>query len=541
MTTIDTLPLDSFRSLLGPEAVVVDREALDRAETATFSTSQAVPVILRPADRDQVAGCLRIAHEHHLPVYPVSRGKNWGLGSSVPAADGCALLDLGRLDRILDFDEELGCVTVEPGVTFRRLAAFLEDRGSELMVSQTGSTPDSSLVGNAVERGTGRGYPEDRFGSVGGLEVVLPTGEVLRTGFDRFPGARTGGLHPWGVGPWLDGLFTQSNLGVVTRMTLWLTPRPACFQPFFFRLGGKLGFAESIDRLRALRWHGPRRAVFSLYNDYRMLSMMRQYPWEESGGETPLSQALRARLRREYRVGPWNGSGALYSAGRRQGRADRRLLRRFLGPCADRLLVLDPLRARLLKGAERIYRRVRGERGTPLADRSYYRNPLIGFSHDEGGTPLTYWRKRETRPERPDPDADGCGTIWFNPVVPWRGREVAAAVETVERISLAAGFEPNLGLRFISDRCVDVTGAIVYDREIPGEDERAMAAHDEILDALAGLGYLPSRLGIHSMGFPGVRETVYDGLLGRLKETLDPHGILAPRRYDSSLPSAPGE
>lgn len=50
-----------------------------------------------------------------VPVYPTSRGRSWGFGSRVPAADGCVLLDLGRMNRIVGFDERLAYVTVEPG------------------------------------------------------------------------------------------------------------------------------------------------------------------------------------------------------------------------------------------------------------------------------------------------------------------------------------------------------------------------------------------------------------------------------------------
>jgi hypothetical protein len=45
------------------------------------------------------------------------------------------------------------------------------------------------------------------------MEVVLGTGEVLRTGFGQYPQARTTHLYPYGIGPYLDGLFTQSNFG----------------------------------------------------------------------------------------------------------------------------------------------------------------------------------------------------------------------------------------------------------------------------------------------------------------------------------------
>src|SRR5918911_221876 len=84
--------------------------------------------------------------------YPGGRGKNWGYGSGVPPADGCVLLDLSRMNRIVDYDERLGYITVEPGVTFRQAYDFLRAQNSMLLLSLTGGSPDSSLIGNTMER-----------------------------------------------------------------------------------------------------------------------------------------------------------------------------------------------------------------------------------------------------------------------------------------------------------------------------------------------------------------------------------------------------
>ena len=109
---------------LGPAQVECELPILDAASTATFLTEQRVRAILRPGTRREVQECVRTANRFGVPVYPVSSGKNWGYGSRVPAGDG-VLLDLGRLNGIVDFDEELAYVTIEPGVTQRQLHEFL--------------------------------------------------------------------------------------------------------------------------------------------------------------------------------------------------------------------------------------------------------------------------------------------------------------------------------------------------------------------------------------------------------------------------------
>ena len=235
-----------WRSIVGQENVITDDAKLSEAAASTFRTSQQISAIVFPENRAQVQECLRAATRYGVPVYPVSSGRNWGYGSSVPTADGCALLNLGRMNRILDFSEELAFVTVEPGVTQGQLVEFLARNKSALWADVSGSSPDCSLIGNTMERGFGHTPYGEHASKVCAFEVVLPTGEVIDTGAARFERSSAGPIYRWGVGPSLDGLFLQSNLGVVTRMTFWLMPAPEYFQAFFFRCDRENGLPALI-------------------------------------------------------------------------------------------------------------------------------------------------------------------------------------------------------------------------------------------------------------------------------------------------------
>lgn len=107
-------------------------------------------------------------------------------------------MSLAHLNRIVDYNEQLAYVTVEPGVTQRQLFEYLQSQKSKLFMSATGSTPDSSLIGNILERGLGEGPYGDRFNYVCGLEVVLPTGECIHTGFGRFANAQAARVNRCG-------------------------------------------------------------------------------------------------------------------------------------------------------------------------------------------------------------------------------------------------------------------------------------------------------------------------------------------------------
>src|SRR5207237_38137 len=131
-------------------------------ERATFATTQHIPLVVLPASRDEVQQVVRIANRHRLPLYPISRGRNWGLGSRVPVRTGCCVIDLRRMDRIVEYDEQHAVLTVEPGVTFQQAADFLKEKGSALYLMAIGGPPDSSVLANALERGDGVGPLGDR-------------------------------------------------------------------------------------------------------------------------------------------------------------------------------------------------------------------------------------------------------------------------------------------------------------------------------------------------------------------------------------------
>src|SRR5690606_21579258 len=154
-------------------------------------------------------------------------------------------------------------------VTFQQAFDFLREKNSTLLLGTTGGSTDSSIIGNVLERGIGTGLYADRFSYVCGMEVVLPDGSVIQTGFERFPNSATGKLSRWGMGPSLDGLFAQSNLGIVTRMTVWLLQSPEYFRICFYKIDSTEKLAGVIDVLQRMAMEGLARPALTLYNDLR--------------------------------------------------------------------------------------------------------------------------------------------------------------------------------------------------------------------------------------------------------------------------------
>lgn len=512
--------ISRYQALLGAEHVVTRPDALAAAETATFATRARIPAILRPADRDEVRACVRLAGELGCALYPISRGKNWGLGSRVPTRDGALLLDLGRLDRIVEYNEEMAYVTLEPGVSFGQLTKFLREQVSSLMMDGIGGPPDASIIGNTVERGHGMGPWADRFSNVCGAEVVLPDGSVIHTGFKSFPNSRVSALSRWGVGPSLDSLFTQSNLGIVTSITLWLQPRPASLQPFVLRMSSGAQLSAAVEASRRLRLS--RMPVgLRFLNDFRLFSVFYACPWADD--DLRSLDERRREMQQQGGIGLWNGVGVIHAPSREIGAALRSHVEALFRPHVDEVVFEAPSRQQPVDGAASI--------GAYSLESPF--DSVFSGGTSDGALRMCYWRKRPDQTTEQGIHSDSCGVLWYCPTLPARGADVSLAVAMMDEISAEYGFEPNIGLISSTERTLEVTGAILFDRDRPGEDDRALVCHDKLMGTLTAAGFTPYRLGVQSMGlFEGLEEGAM-ALLRRLKAALDPQDILAPGRYDS--------
>src|SRR5205085_9536913 len=114
---------------------------------------------------------------------------------------------------------------ISPGDVFSNLSCGEQSNKLPYWLS-TPANSWGSVIGNALGRGLGYTPYGENTKNLCGLEVVLPTSEVVRTGMGAFSGAKTWGTYPFGFGPGWDQLFVQSNFGVVTKANMWLMPEP---------------------------------------------------------------------------------------------------------------------------------------------------------------------------------------------------------------------------------------------------------------------------------------------------------------------------
>ncbi len=211
--------LASLTSLLGGEKVTTAAEVLAANSGDKWSASHPPDVVVFAESTADVSAVLKFANENKIPV--TTRGAGFGyVGGAVPVHGGI-VLSTARMNKILGLHPEDGVAIVQPGVITGDLQAAAHAIGWEYPPDPA-SLKDCSIGGNIA---TNAGGPRClKYGVtrsyVLGLEVVLASGEILRTG---------GRLHKNKTGFDLVGIFTGSEgmLGIVTEATLRLIPKPA--------------------------------------------------------------------------------------------------------------------------------------------------------------------------------------------------------------------------------------------------------------------------------------------------------------------------
>ncbi|MGA9630906.1 MAG: FAD-binding oxidoreductase [Candidatus Acidiferrales bacterium] len=225
--------LRQFGEAVGKEWVFSSDEDVDlyRDSYSPFWHEAEEPIpsaAVAPDTVEQVQKIARIANTYKIPLWTISTGKNLGYGGAAPLLGGSVVLDLKRMDRVLEVNDKNHYALVEPGVSYFDLYSYIRERNLKVWIDP----PDpgwGSLVGNALERGGGYTPMRDHFDCHCGMEVVLANGDLVRTGMGALPNSKTWQQYKYGFGPFLDGIFSQSNFGVVTKMGFWLLPEPEAY------------------------------------------------------------------------------------------------------------------------------------------------------------------------------------------------------------------------------------------------------------------------------------------------------------------------
>jgi 4-cresol dehydrogenase (hydroxylating) len=416
-----------------------------------------------------------------------------GYGQATPATPGQMVLDLKRMNRILDVDPDLGTALLEPGVTYQQLQNYLDDNAIPLWLDVPTVGPIASPVGNTLDRGVGYTPYGDHFTFQCGMEVVLPDGEILRTGMGSTSNPSAWQAFKWGYGPYLDGLFTQSNFGIVTKMGMWLMPAPPVYKPFMIRHPDMEDVAKIVETMRPLRVSSLIPNVNLMMGAAYQLAMFnrRSDVWD---GEGPVTDEAIKRAARAEGLGMWNTYFALYGT-------------------EEMIAAIEPIVTGAIEASD-------GEVLTEveMGDNPYFHHHATlmrgGLSLEEIG--IVRWK------------GAGGGLAWFAPVAPAKGEETAQQTQLAKQILGRHGFDYTAAYA-IGWRELHHIIALLYDKSDPEDEARADQCYRELVTGFGERGWASYRTGVASMDLVasqyGETNRAFNA---KLKRAIDPNGIIAP-------------
>lgn len=486
-----------YRALLGNDNVIVEIERLVPYTKIMIPEDEALHQpsgVLIATTVEQIQGIVAICNRYKIPIWTISTGRNFGYGSAAPATPGQLVLDLRKMNKIIEVDAEMCTALVEPGVTYQELDNHIRARNLPVWLNFPSPGPIVGPVGNTLDRGMGYNRYAEQASHFCGLEVVMADGQVLRTGMGGVKGSNTWQSYRWGYGPWLDGLFMQSNFGIVTKMGFWLMAKPETHKGIFIPLADDNAMVKAMDAARKLRLHQVIETCVM--------------------GESLYGVAMLAKRKDLY-----NGPGGITEEvlGGILGH-----LKAPRGGCITTLYGT----AEQVETNLKIVRTAFKDVGPVLTSDDIPPGPQSPLEHNHhqmtGRMNLNEFGLYNYR--------GGGGSAWFAPVIQAKGSEALKSRNLVRKVYNDFGFDYIGGfLMGTSGRHCDHVSDLLFDRTNPEEMARAYACFKKLIEVNAAAGYAVYRVNTAFMKeVADIYGPAQKAINKKLKQALDPNGILAP-------------
>jgi 4-cresol dehydrogenase (hydroxylating) len=503
MSTSVSPALEELASAVGGDAVLTAdddlREFRDPFAFETWDDYTASAVVL-PETVEQIQEIVRIANRHGVPLWTHGQGRNNGYGGPAPRVKGSVIVSLRNMNRVLEINEECAYAVVEPGVRWFDLYEAIKAGGHRLMLS-IADVGWGSVVGNTLDHGvTYMPYGVD-MGMQCGMEVVLPNGELMRTGMGAMPNNKAWHVYKRGLGPTPDQLFMQSNYGIVTKMGVWLMPYPEVYMPLWLRVPRDDDLGPAIDTLRQLMLDDTIRMVPQLLSAPLLASILTERTkwWD---GDGPIPDDRIDEMARALDIGRWTMRFALYG--------DEAVV--------DHRFAKIKAAFEQIPGAD-----VYGTKCAP-EDIPKLEHPV---EQVQGGVPsldlnqMTAWYGGE----------EG-GHIGFSPVAPLTGADALALRDLLRGMIEGAGLDYMAALIPINARSFIHVTLIIFDTKNEVQTKAAYDVAKRLVRDCAKLGYGEYRAHLDFMDLAADQYSFNDHAYRRfcetIKDALDPNGILAP-------------
>ncbi len=528
--------LDDCKTILKHTQIITldSKESIDYLYSCIL-VDRKVLGILKPKSTIEIKKIVDLANKKKISLYPFSTGKNWGYGTKIPVKNNCVLLDLSLMNKILDYNETLGYVRVEPGVTHRMLYEFLESKNSKLKIDPTGSSPDTSIIGNSLERGFGIGFLNNHFENLSNMEIVLPNGDLMKTGFGHYDNIESANVYKYGIGPFVDGLFSQSNFGIVTAANVYLSPKFEEVKLVVCKFDDDSKFEQVIDTLQILRFNEIIRSPVNVFYRNRLISVKRKFPFELTSNSN-MSEEISKQLGVENSVSLWNISFSLFGT-KKQVKVALEEVQKHFKKLNLRVFAFNNKQIENFKNSSKLIKFfTKLILKEDLEELSLVLKRGIGIFTgvpSNVSMPSPYWRSKVNyNDENPDPGRDNCGLYWISPVIPLIGERAREAFNIGKGVFDKYGFDFAPTYTFGGSRFIDNTIPLMYRKDDIEETKRANECYRELIAEFRKSGYMIYRASITSMDLIIDKKDTFWKFNKIIKEAIDKNNIISPGRYN---------
>lgn len=499
MTTLDKGQVDQLKG----QVKICDQLSILEEYAASLSGQKVFPkAVIFPKTVSEVQAILKLANAQNLPVFPISKGKNWGYGSAQGTQKGQIIIDLSKMNNIVEVNEDLAIARIQPGVTQQELSEYLTTTGSKLQADVTGAGTNTSILGNTLERGLGHSSHGNRIKHVICLKVVLADGSIIETGFANYINAKAKHTYAPGLGPNFLGLFVQSNFGVVVEMTIELQPKPDYFCMFFAISNHKEDYLPLAMTTKALKLKQIVHSVVHIANLKRAV-----------GNSTKKVK------------GEWGLSGDI-SGPKQIVKAKQKFIKKYFkkhAPNAKVIFVTD-FKVKCLQWIDK-----------HIKPNEMYRNIdyIIDFKKGiPSNRPLEILLDNKGLHSEVPTKSFPSNFRWICATCPAKAEALKTMYTITESMFKKHGVEFRVTLNAVTARTYIMICSIKYDKE-EAAVKKANALYYECRTALLDAGFYPYRSGSGMFEETnGLQDPKVRALLTGIKNQLDPLHIIAPGKYN---------
>lgn len=517
----------------GEDRFKTDPCFLEKYSRNVTAAQRRIRGVVYPGSTEEVLDIVLLANRFGVPIYPVSTGKNWGLGSRLPVRDDAIVVDLKKMNRIRYIDAKHGYAIVEPGVTQGDLYDHLKRQGLPFIFNVTGSATTAGLIGNALDRGVG--YFGSRADSTMITEIVLGNGTVLEPGFFHYSESKARCLYRHGVGPSIEGLFFQSNYGIVTAASVELIPIREQHAVLFCGIKNETDLSRLVDAVARIRMLEVVTTALHIASRHRaeisfapiLYARLLSNGFGDKNKLRPLTESI---LRSEL-GNAWTVVGGLMGTKADVQNAYRYVKAMLGGYASVKLITQRKIQSiKQLSSLFQFLPSVRKKRLLLEALEPVF-GLALGIPTDETMGSVFWPVRQEQTTSYLEPDQGNCGLLSCLPMVPLDGQSVLEVVGIVNDAFERYEFNPYMTFNVVSRCALEGVLNLAFDRSDAEEVKRAFRCIDECHERLTDKGYIPYRVGLQSMKNVVRADDDYWRVVSSLKDVLDPNRIIAPGRY----------